>query len=77
MWYRLHQMLGFVMCSPSSVECQIEAPTTTTPIWATAAVQLECDTAGNGARACIVGKFVSLDDAGFTGNDGSPVQLIK
>ena len=37
---------------------------------------IECDTDGNGALACIVGKFVALDDAGL-GSTGAPVQLIK
>jgi hypothetical protein len=77
MWYRLHQMLGFVMCDPANPECQIDGDNLHDAYLGSGAGDVECDTAGNGARACIVGKFVSLDDAGFDASDGSPVQLIK
>jgi hypothetical protein len=77
MWYRLHQMLGFVMCDPAEPECQIDGDNLHDAYLGSGAGDVECETAGNGARACIVGKFISLDDAGFGGGDDSPVQLIK
>ena len=72
MWYRLHHMIGFVMCTqdtgikPSATSQATRTARFTTPIWAGAG-DPECETAGNGARACIVGKFVELPYAGFGG----------
>jgi len=77
MWYRLHQMLGFVMCDPANVECQIDGDNLHDAYLGAGAGDVECETAGNGARACIVGKFVPIDDVGSGGGDDSPVQLIK
>lgn len=77
MWYRLHQMLGFVMCDPANPECQIDGDNLHDAYLGNGAGDVECETAGNGARACIVGKFVALDSVDLQGSDGSPVQLIK
>ena len=77
MWYRLHQMLGFVMCDPANPECQIDGDNLHDAYMGGGQGDVECETAGNGARACIVGKFVPIDSIGWGGGDDSPVQLIK
>lgn len=78
LWYRLPRMLGFVMCEPSIGECFIDGVAMYDAYMGGGQGDPECESASNGAVACIVGKFVDLGNAGFGGSgDSSPVQLIR
>jgi Putative Flp pilus-assembly TadE/G-like len=83
MWYRLHHMIGFVMCTPDTnvmPECDMPGDAyggLHDAYMSSGQGDIECETAGNGARSCIVGKFVELPYNGFGGGDDSPVQLIR
>jgi hypothetical protein len=78
LWYRLPRMLGFVMCDPGITECFIDGVAMHDAYMGGGQGDPECESAGNGAVACIVGKFVDLGNAGFGGSgDSSPVQLIR
>ena len=73
MWYHLYRMIGFVLCSPSASDCS-----GLHDAYMGNSGSDVCETASNGARACIVGKFVDLDQPGAGGgSDHDPVQLIK
>jgi hypothetical protein len=73
-WYHLHQMLGFVLCDTSSAECDYLHDA----YMGSTGHPTECDVAGNGARTCIIGKFIDLGSSGLGGgSDTAPVQLIK
>jgi len=80
LWYRLPRMLGMVLCDGVMPECDFPDDGVGPLHDAYMGNQdyNECDTAGNGARTCIVGKLIDLGTNGF-GGDGptSPVQLIK
>jgi hypothetical protein len=80
LWYRLPRMLGMVLCTPdgSMSDCIIDGIAMHDAYMSSGQGDIECETAGNGARACIVGKFVDLGTDGLGGDgDNSPVQLIK